>query len=144
MKQIKKSKKDLLDKRRTIPERIFFTGFFMVLLIWSIALITMLGWALISALKTNMEYVNDPLALPEILQFNNFLVAMEKLNHNGVGFFGMLYNSLWLTVGVSLIGTFTVCVTGYVFAHYEFSGKGILFCGAGSENCTLLLCYGKS
>ena len=127
MKRKKQRKQELLDKRRSIPERIFFIASFLVLLFWSIALISMLCWAVISSLKTNMEYVNDPLGLPEVLQFNNIKIAMEKLSHNGVGFFGMLYNSLWQTVGISLIGTTTVCVTGYVFAQYEFRGKGLLF-----------------
>ena len=127
MKQKTKKTRTLIDKRRTIPERIFFAISFFILMIWAIAFIAILVWAVISSLKTNVEYVNNPLALPEVLQFENFKIAIEKLNHNGVGFFGMLYNSLWLTIGVSLLGTLMVCITGYVFAHYDFAGKNILF-----------------
>lgn len=122
-----KSKRGLLDKRRTVPEKLFFAMEFIVLFVWSAIVITMLLWALISALKTNLEYVNKPLSLPEVFQFQNFTIAMGKFNHNGVNFIGMLYNSAWQVVGASLIHTTMVCLTGYVFAQYEFKGKSLLF-----------------
>lgn len=122
-----KSKRGLLDKRRSVAERLFFALMFTVLFVWSVIVITMLLWALISALKTNLEYVNKPLSLPETLQFKNFVIAIEKLSHNGVSFIGMLYNSAWQVIGASLISTTMVCLTGYVFAQYEFRGKSMLF-----------------
>ncbi len=122
-----KSERGLLEKRRSLPERLFFIMEFFVLFTWSAILITTLLWALISALKTNLEYVNNPLALPEILQWKNFTIAMGKMTHNGVNFFGMLYNSAWQVVGASFLSTLMVCLTGYVFAQYEFRGKGFLF-----------------
>lgn len=122
-----KSKRGLLDKRRSVAERLFFALMFTVLFVWSVIVITMLLWALISALKTNLEYVNKPLSLPETLQFKNFVIAIGKLSYNGVSFIGMLYNSAWQVIGASLISTTMVCLTGYVFAQYEFRGKSMLF-----------------
>ncbi len=124
----KKHRKDLADRRRSIPERIFFIGAFVILAIWSAIMLYMLFWAVVSALKTNLDYVREPLQLPGLkdLQWNNFLVAIEKLEHNGVGFWGMLINSLWLVVGSTFIGTLTICVTGYVFAQYDFKGKSFM------------------
>ena len=123
----KVSKRGLLEKRRTIWEKLFFAGFFVVLCVWSFIMLYMLFWAVISAFKTNMEYVNEPLALPVILHFENFQIAMSKLYHNGVDFWGMLYNSIWQTILPTLIGTSMTCIIGYIFAHYEFKGKGFLF-----------------
>ncbi len=122
-----RSKRGLLDKRRTVWERLFFGAMFLILLVWSVIVVSMLIWALISSLKTNLEYVNRPLAFPETMHFENFLVAIEKFTHNGVGFIGMLYNSVWQVVGSVLISTVMHIITGYVFAQYEFKGKGILF-----------------
>lgn len=123
-----KSKRDITEQRRSIPERIFFGVAFAILLLWSVIVLYMFFWAFSSALKTNLDYVREPLQLPEItnLQWNNFLVAMNKLTYNGVGFFGMLFNSLWLVIGTTLIGTLTICVTGYVLAQYEFKGKNLI------------------
>lgn len=122
-----KSKRGLLEKRRTIWEKLIFAFMFLVLFIWSAVVIYMLVWALISAFKTNLEYVNEPLGIPAILQFQNFGIAMEKLSHNGVNFWGMLYNSVWQTVLPAIISTTMVCITGYVFAQYDFKGKDLLF-----------------
>ncbi len=122
-----KKTKDLLDKKRSIPEYIFFIVMFLFLVIWSALIIYMLLWTVISSLKTNMEYVNTPLSLPAEPQFHNISVALEKMTYNGVGFVRMLLNSMWYAGGGALICTFCVCTTGYIFAHYEFKGKSFLF-----------------
>ena len=79
--------------------------------------------------KTNIDYLREPLALPEFknLQWKNFLLAIEKLEHNGVGFWGMLFNSIWLVGGSAILQSFSVTVTGYIFAQYDFRGKELLF-----------------
>lgn len=117
----------LLEKRRTVPERVFFAGFNVVLFIWSLLMLGMLFWALMSSLKTNLEYLNKPLMFPKEFHFENFELAISKLYHNGVGFFGMLYNSMWLSLGSAILSTFTCCVTGYIFAQYKFKGRDFLF-----------------
>lgn len=122
-----KSKRGLLDKRRTVWERLFFATMFVILLVWSAIVVYMLFWALMSSLKTNLEFVNEPLSMPTALHFENFIIAMGKLNHNGVNFGGMLYNSVWQTVLPALISTTMVCNTGYIFAQYDFKGKTFLF-----------------
>ncbi len=123
----KHHKRDILERRRTVPERIFFALEFTVLALWCLITAAMLVWTLISSLKTNIEYVNEPLGLPATPRWDNIKVAMSKLSHNGVGFFGMLVNSLWMTLGTSLIGTLTVLTTGYIFAQYDFRGRGLMF-----------------
>lgn len=122
-----KRTKDLLNKKRSNPERIFFMLMFLFLLLWSVIVIYMLFWTLISSLKTNMEYINTPLGFPEKMQFQNISIALEKMRYNDVGFWGMFANSMWYAGGGALIATFCVCTTGYIFAHYEFKGKTFLF-----------------
>ena len=122
-------KRDILERRRTIPERIFFVGAFVVLAIWSVIVLYMFVWALMNVFKTNIDYLREPLALPDFnnLQWKNFLLAIEKLEHNGVGFWGMLFNSIWLVGGSAILLSFSVTVTGYIFAQYDFKGKELLF-----------------
>ena len=124
----KRNKREIVDHRKTPQERIVFAVAFLVLAIWAAIVLYMFFWAVISALKTNLAYIREPLQLPELsnLQWSNFNVAINKLNYNGVGFVGMLINSLWLVIGSTFIGTFTICVTGYVFAQYDFPGKNFL------------------
>ena len=122
-------KRAIVERRKTVPERIFFVLMWAVLAVWSVIMLGMLVWAIISSLKTNLDYVNNPLSIPEWaeLRWENFLIAIKKMEHNGVGFIGMLINSLWLVLGTTFLGTFTVCVTGYILAQYDFKGKSILF-----------------
>lgn len=119
-------KRDVIDRRRTVWERLFFIIMFLILAVWSLIVIAMLVWALITALKTNLQYVNQPLALPEELHFENFGVAIENFYHNGVGFIGMLYNSTWQVIGGALLSTTMTCITGYVLAQYDFPGKDFI------------------
>lgn len=74
-----------------------------------------------------MEYINSPISLPEAWQFGNIGIALEKMTYNDVGFWGMFLNSMWYAGGGALIITFSVCTTGYIFAHYEFKGKNLIF-----------------
>ncbi len=122
-----KKTKDLLNKKRSIPEHIFFVAMFVFIAIWSAIVIYMLLWTLITSFKTNMEYVNSPISLPETIQFQNIGIALEKMMYHDVGFWGMFWNSMWYALGGALICTFCVCTTGYIFAHYEFKGRMFLF-----------------
>ncbi|MBQ4558982.1 MAG: carbohydrate ABC transporter permease [Tyzzerella sp.] len=120
-------KRDLLDKRRTIWEKMFFILLFLVLFVWAAIVVYMLLWAFMCSLKTNLEYVNEPLTLPVQLHFENFKIALDKLSVNNIGFLGMLWHSLWQSVGPALISTTMALLVGYVFAQYQFPGKAFLF-----------------
>ncbi len=121
-------RKDLSDRRRSAGEKLFFIAAFSVLAIWSAIMIYMLFWAIVSSLRTNLDFVREPLQLPKLndLKWENFSIAIEDMEHNGIGFIGMLINSLWLVVGSTFIGTLTICITGYVFAQYDFKGKNFM------------------
>lgn len=124
-----RKKRDVLERRRTIGERIFFIITFLVLAIWSIIVLCMFLWALMNVFKTNIDYLREPLSLPKLsdLQWENFKLAIDKLEYNGHGFWDMLFNSVWLVGGTALLQSFSVCVTGYIFAQYEFKGREFLF-----------------
>ena len=125
----KKTKRDVLEHRRTVPERVFFICAFIILAVWAAIVLYRLFWALMSAFKSNIDYLREPLAMPKLsdLRWDNFQMAIDKLKFNNVGFWGMLFNSIWLVFGSSLLASFSICVTGYVFAQYEFRGRELLF-----------------
>ena len=82
-----------------------------------------IGWAGLSSLKKQREFIGDMISLPKNWLFKNYLTAFEKLNYNGTSFVGMFINSIWFAVGSSLLSVFLHCVTGYCFAKYKFLGK---------------------
>ena len=124
-----KKKREILERRRTPGERIFFIVAFLVLALWSVIVLFMFFWALMNVFKTNIDYLREPLAMPKLsnLQWENFKLAIDKLKYNGFGFWDMLFNSVWLVGGTALLQSFSVCVTGYIFAQYEFKGREFLF-----------------
>lgn len=124
-----KKKREILERRRTPGERIFFIVAFLVLALWSVIVLFMFFWALMNVFKTNIDYLREPLELPKLsdLQWENFKLAIDKLKYNGFGFWDMLFNSVWLVGGTALLQSFSVCVTGYIFAQYEFKGREFLF-----------------
>lgn len=124
-----KKKREILERRRTPGERIFFIVAFFVLALWSVIVLFMFFWALMNVFKTNIDYLREPLAMPKLsdLQWENFKLAIDKLKYNGFGFWDMLFNSVWLVGGTALLQSFSVCVTGYIFAQYEFKGREFLF-----------------
>ena len=124
----KNTKKPLIERRRTVGERIFFYAWSAILILWSAIMLFMLFWAVTSAFKTNLDYVREPLKLPELtnLQWKNFLVAMDKMRYNGTDFLGMLWNSIWQVVGGTTLSVGTLCFVGYIFGQYDFKGKDFL------------------
>ena len=74
-----RKKQDVLERRRTVSERIFFVVAFAVLAIWSVIVLCMFGWALMNVFKTNIDYLREPLALPDLgnLQWKNFQLSLK-------------------------------------------------------------------
>ena len=52
-------KRDILERRRTIPERIFFVVAFVLLGIWSLIVLYMLIWASPGAYSVDLELAGD-------------------------------------------------------------------------------------
>jgi raffinose/stachyose/melibiose transport system permease protein len=76
----------------------------------------------VTALKDRGRVIRDPLGLPEVWRFENFLQAWE------VGHFGRyLGNSILVVVPVVLAILVLSLVAGYAFALMSFRGKNALF-----------------
>ncbi len=111
------------DKRRGISEKATFAIAFVIFTIYAFIMIYMILWVTMSSFKTNREFYRDPFALPAVWQFKNYLSAFEELRFNGVNFIGMTFNSIWYSVGLTVIHILACSATGYVFAKYEFGAK---------------------
>lgn len=124
----KNTKKPLTERRRTVWERFFFYAWSAILIVWSAIMLFMLFWAFVSAFKTNLDYVREPLKMPELanLQWQNFLVAMKKMRYNGTDFLGMFWNSAWQVLGGTIFSVGSMCLVGYIFGQYDFKGKEFL------------------
>ena len=95
----------------------------IILAVWSVAVIYPLLWTLLDALKNNEQFfINAPWALPKFpLLWSNFSYVWSKYN------FGTYFmNSIIVTVGSTLLGMILSAMTAYILARYEFKGNKIL------------------
>ncbi len=119
-------KKEVIDRRRSLGERIVFGVAFAWFGIYSLSMILAIGWAFISSFKGNREFFSNPFGFPEVWRFSNYVEAVKVLKYKNVGFVGMIWNSIWMTGFGVVVGTFLNALIGYVFARFEFPGKKLM------------------
>lgn len=112
---------------RSKGAKVAFVIAFIVFAVYAFIMISMILWAFLQSLKTEREFVNDMISLPKDWLFSNYAEAFRSLQFNQVGFVGLFLNSVWYSAGLSFLGVFSSCVTGYIFAKYAFFGKKVAF-----------------
>lgn len=129
MKNIFKKEKDrnILDIR-TRGQNTVFIIVFILFSLYALSLIVPFIWLFMSSLKKPFEFIrSDVFALPEQPQFVNFITAFKELKYKKVGFFQMVFNSLWMTIGSNLIYLICSSMTSYCIAKYKFKGRNFLY-----------------
>lgn len=120
---MKKRHGGLVEKRWTVGRVIMFA----VLILYSASLIGVLLWTLLTAMKDRIEYIRDPVSLPEQFTFRNFIVAFTELQASGKGMGTMLFNSAWLSILPPTINLLTGAMAAYVMAQYKFPGRDLIW-----------------
>ena len=120
---------------KTRQNKSFFVVLFVLLVIYSLILIGLLVWAMISALKTPRDFQTNHVGLPEKI-VNNFgeAIKLYKIQVGGVKgqplyamFPQMLYNSIMYTAGCALFNTVVTCLTAYCCARYKYRLSKIVY-----------------
>ena len=100
---------------------------FLIFAFFAGTLVYALIWAIASSLKDPVEYIVDKNTfLPKEWLFGNYLEAFELLNVRGHNVLEMFINSIWLTLGQSLISAAVCTTTAYIMSKYEFVGKKVM------------------
>ena len=101
----------------------------ILMILFTVIFLYPLFWNLMSAFKTNAEYLTDPYALPTALNLDNFVAAWQKANI--AAYFG---NSIFVTGKIPFCGQQTdLChLYGMYFSagylHYDSFVSGITGC----------------
>ncbi|WP_409344393.1 carbohydrate ABC transporter permease [Paenibacillus sp. MBLB4367] len=107
-----------MNEKRTAVDLIWW----IVLVLWSLAILFPLGWIFYESLKTNREFFMDVWALPQSLEWANYKTAWVKY---GIG--NSMLNTLYY-VGISLvIGTFLTTLNAYALTRMEFKGRKLIW-----------------
>ena len=93
----------------------------ILMILFTVIFLYPLFWNLMSAFKTNAEYLTDPYALPTALNLDNFVAAWQKANI--AAYFG---NSIFVTVFSTVLLLLLVIPISYVLARYRFAGSKLI------------------
>lgn len=113
--------------RVSVGAKIITSVAFMIFWAYAVSLIYAMGWAFMNSLKTNIEFFEDMMSLPQQWLFSNYIKAFSLIKHGGVNFIGMFINSTWFALGSAVLSTLSHAVTGYIFAKYDFFAKRTMF-----------------
>jgi len=107
--------------------KVIFIIAFIVFAFYSLTIVFSMLWVFIQSLKTNLEFWDDMISLPQKWLFSNYTEAFRRLEHNDIRLFGMFFNSFWYALGGAVISVFMHAVTGFIFAKYKFRGREAAF-----------------
>ncbi|MFB5662171.1 carbohydrate ABC transporter permease [Alteribacillus sp. HJP-4] len=97
-------------------------GIRVPLIIWSIAVLFPIIWMLIGSFKSNAEIYASPWGLPEVWNFSNYADAWNNFNLNS-----SFYNSVFVTVGGTILTIFLAVPTSYALERIKFKGSVLLY-----------------
>jgi raffinose/stachyose/melibiose transport system permease protein len=97
-----------------------FTYFIMIFTVF-VSVFPIL-WVIMSSFKTNKDILGNPFSLPKSINFNAYIDVYTNYD-----FLTYFTNSILIATTSTLIALFIYCLAGYIFAKYDFRGKGLLF-----------------
>lgn len=98
------------------------TNIFRILLLcWTVTVVFPLIWTIYSSLKDNKAFYANPLGLPNVLHFENYVNAWVTAN------FGKYFlNSLYVVIGSLFLSLLVSSMAAYVLSKYRFFGSRLL------------------
>lgn len=114
-------------RRKSPVEKALYCFVSLIFAIVAASYIYILVWTFISSMKTHTEIVMDPFSLPEIWNWSHFKDMVELFYVNGHGFWEMLFNSVWFSVGGAFLQHITTITFAYCCTKYEFPGSNLVY-----------------
>ncbi len=115
----KKKNKPMKVKRSNIIFAIISSTFLGIIVAIYLFII---GWAFMSAFKSDVDMLTNPIGLPKEIVFTNFEVAFNNfsIKVSGIPYYieDMLFNSVFYAVGTVLASIFVTSLVAYCCAKY--------------------------
>ncbi len=87
--------------------------------IYGLSLVIPVAWAIVMSLKEPFDYFTNQMAFPRPMHFSNYSQAFKELATQGTPLLTMLFNSLWHSIGGTIVPVFACMTAGYVCAKYN-------------------------
>ena len=113
--------------KNTTAQNIVLWSVFALFVLYAVSIIVPIFWMVMNSLKTPEEYRLGQF-FPSGLVLSNFSEAFELFydEDTGVGLFGMIFNSLWYSIGGALLGVICSTFVAYAISKYRFIGRKLL------------------
>lgn len=98
----------------------------VILIVFTLAVITPFIWMLVMSFRTTGEILNDPYGLPKSLDFTNYIRLMLDPQ---IQFYKYFLNSIYVTIFSLILTVILSTLGGYGFgrSRYQFRFRGWLF-----------------
>ena len=111
--------------QRFSPGFLFFS---IIVWIWALSVVGVFAWGVIVSFSDGIYYSADPARIiPKVWRFRNYIDAFSALKIGNTGFFGMFFNSVWISFAFMFMRTSVTAIGSYVVARYKFRGKKLLY-----------------
>lgn len=104
----------------------------ILLICYTFSLFVLLGWGILSSLKTEFEFVDFPYQLPKTWKFENYTQVFKyfyvtsKATGESVYLPQLLFNTLYIAISQALAATIVPMVTAYACARFQYKLSNLL------------------
>ncbi len=128
----KKKRQTVKDNTIAVVDKVIKWTLWAVMVVYSISLIVLPIWMVITSFKSAAEYTQNKFGFPQEWYFRNYSQVIEKMTiyddwGNKITVLDEIANSLVYSLGGSLWSTFVTVITAYVLAKYRFPGSKFLY-----------------
>lgn len=114
-----------ITKRWTKQEIAVILISYLFLLVFAIWCVMPIVFVVINSLKSVMEFNENVLALPKVLEFANYKRALQ-LTYRNTNLVQMFLNSIIFCALFSVAEIFSSSMSAYVLSKYEFRGRKVI------------------
>ena len=105
-----------------IGTRITFGIVAVIFLLFSLVYIYIYFWLFMTCFKSPTEIALHPWDLPEKLRWSNFVEMFKVFTYADTSLAGMIWNSVWHSVGGTLLNVWGTLTIAYLCSKYKFPG----------------------
>ena len=121
-------------KKIKVGEKIFYLIIFSILVLYVVALCTLLGWAALTSFKEQFDFRINIIGLPKkwvwnyTFVYNNFFVEIAtSTGTRPVYMVEQFYNTILYSVGCAFINTFVTCTVAYLCALFPYKFSKLVY-----------------
>ena len=122
-----KSKHSKSLQSKIVFDKVFKWTLWTVLVVYCASLLLLPIWMFLNSFKDYFDYLKDSFTPTfKNLTFENYKIVFQKMNDQ-FSVLGLFGNSVFYSIGGSLIGVAATTLMAYVIAKYRFPGRNFIY-----------------